>query len=99
MSSGIGLVSRPCASFDPLGRGHFSHASRSLAFYLPAGCCRQPPQPLDKEAGERDAVAGGLLLSDQVNHRNRVENGSSKNQTRGALVYVGVCNQQAPACV
>ncbi len=24
MSSGIGLVSRPCASFDPFGRGHFS---------------------------------------------------------------------------
>ena len=54
---------------------------------------------MDTEAGERDAVAGGLLLSGQVNHRNRMENGSSKNKTRGALVYVGVCNQQAPACV
>ena len=54
--------------------------------------CSQP-QPLWTE---RDAVAGGLLLSGQVNHRNRMENGSSKNKT---LVYVGVCNQQAPACV
>ena len=57
------------------------------------------PTSVDTEAGERDAVAGGLLLSGQVNHRNRMENGSSKNKTRGALVYVGVCNQQAPACV
>ena len=94
----LGFVSRPCASFDPFGRGHFSHVSpRSQACIHLLRWYRQP-QPLDKEAGERDAVAGGLL-SGQVNHRNRMENSSSKNKTRGALVYVAFCTQQAPACV
>ena len=58
-------------------------------------CCRQLPTSVDKKAGE--AVAG-LLLSAHVNHRDRMENGSSKNKTH-ALVYARVCNQQAPACV
>ncbi len=72
MSSGLGFVSRPCACFDPLGRGHFSHASpRSQAFY-PAEVVSTAPQPLFKEARERDAVAGGLLLSGQLNHRKRI---------------------------
>ncbi len=56
------------------------HGDKPLIHLL--RCCRQPPTSVDKEAGERDAVAGGLLLSGQVNHRNRMENGSSKNKTR-----------------
>ena len=40
------------------------------------------------EAGERDAVVGGLLLSGQVNHRNRMEHGSSKKQDPCVCVCV-----------
>jgi hypothetical protein len=50
---------------------------------------------VDKEAGECDAVAGGLLLSGQVNHRNRMVNSSSKNKKDPWCP--GVCRGLQPA--